>query len=269
MNSRREITFSATATVNLFECLVISGSPATGYLHAASFRDVRTLQMSLPLLREMWTRVDGLYIPKTDLESLHAMECTTAGSHVTDIPPCIAIDTRKMARYYVYLLFRYCVSAAEHSSLGARSQTAPTLRLTDIPTSWMQTVASTNYPSAPPMFTQSSSDVYHQQQHHPSEMTQMNIVQQGQTPGYVTHHAPQDGGPQRYAHQFQNVTGASQRHGLTQPATNRQQHDQPTSSHALYPKLPCSQPSNTEKRPQVTKRRIMGPYRSAAESDED
>lgn len=272
MNSRREISFSATATVNLFECLVISGSPATGYLHAASFRDVGALQMSLQLLRDMWTRVNGLYIPKSDLESLHAMECKTAGSHVTDIPPCIAIDTRKLARYYVYLLFRYCVSAAEHGSLGGRSHKTPTLRLTDIPTPWMQTVASTNYPSAPPMFTQSASDVYHQQ---PSEMTQMNIGQQEQVSVYATHHAPQDrsvqgeGGPQGHSHQLHNVTGVSQRRVLNQTANIRPQYNQPTSSHALYPELPYNQPCNTEKRPQVTKRRVVGPYRSAAESDED
>lgn len=172
MNSRREITFSGTATANLFECLVMSGSPATGYLHAASFRDVRTLQMGLQLLRDMWTKVDGLYIPKSDLESLHAMEYKSAGSHTPDIPQCIAVDTRKLARYYIYLLFRYCVSAAEHGSAG-RVHKEHTLHLTDIPTSWMQSVTSTNFPSAPPMMIthQSVPGVRQQQQPQPSGMT--------------------------------------------------------------------------------------------------
>lgn len=139
MNSHREITFSGTATANLFECLVMSGSPATGYLHAASFRDMRMLQMSLQLLRDMWSRVDGLYIPKSDLETLHAMECKSAGSHTPDIPQCIVVNTRKLARYYIYLLFRYCVSAAEHG-LAGRIHKAHTLHLTNIPVSWMQGV---------------------------------------------------------------------------------------------------------------------------------
>lgn len=272
MKSRRDISFSDTATVNLFECLVISGSPATGYLHAASFRDVSALQMSLQLLRDMWTRVDGLYIPKSDLESLHAMECKTAGSHVTDIPPCIAIDTRKLARYYVYLLFRYCVSSAEHGSHGVRSHATPTLRLTDIPVPWMQTVASTNYPSAPPMFTQPESDVYQRQQHQLSERT---LVQQQGQMSYATHHAPQDrlgqngGGPQRHAQQLHSVPGVSQMRVLNQMANNRDQHTQLNSSNVLYPELPRGNPPNTEKRTHVTKRRVAGAYRSAAESEED
>lgn len=286
MNSRREISFSSTASINLFECLVMSGAPAVGFLHAATFRDVRALQMSLQLLRDMWKTVDGLYIPKLDLESLHAMECKTAGSHVTDIPPCIAVDMKKLARYYVYLLFRYCVSAAEHGSGTDRSHKTPALHLTDIPTTWMQTVVSTNYPSAPPMFTHSASDVYQQQQHHqqhqqqqPSGMTQMNIGQQQQVPLYAAHHAPpdrviqSDGVQQRHSQPFHNITGASQKPVFNQPRSNKkQQHQQqPTSSHALYPELPSNQLS-TEKRPQITKR-VVGPYQSgpyqSEESDQD
>lgn len=332
MKSRREITFSETASINLFECLVISGAPATGFLHAASFRDVGALQLSLQLLRDMWTRVNWLYIPKMDLESLHSMECKTAGSHVTDIPLCIAVDTRKLARYYVYLLFRYCVSAMEHGSLGDRSHKSPTLLLTDIPTPWLQTVASTNYPSAPPMFTeihqeqqqqqqqqhqqqyqqqyhqqhqqqyqqqyqQQHQEQQHQQQHQhqqPSEMTQMNTGQQEQVSFYATHHAPQDRavqgdrGPQ-HSHQLHDVADVSQRRMHNQMNNNRQQqqqqqlHRQPQqqphqphqqqqqpTSRVLYPQLPYSQqPSMAEKRAQATKRRVMGPFHSSAESEED
>lgn len=264
MKSREDISFSNTATVNLFECLVISGSPATGYLHAASFRDVRALQMSLQLLRDMWTRVDGLYIPQSDLESLHAMECKTAGSYATEIPACIATDTRKLARYYVYLLFRYCVSSSEHSSHGVRSHATPMLRLTDIPVPWMQTVAATNYPSAPPMITQPDS---YRQQH---QINERPLVQQQGQMSYATHHAPQDrlgqngGGPPRHAQQLHHSV-PSQMRVLNHMVNNRDQHMQLNSG--LYPELPPSNPPNTEKR--ITKRRVAGAYRSAAESEED
>lgn len=267
MNSRRELRFSSTATVNLFECLVISGSPATGYLHAASFRDVRTLQKSLRLLREMWTRVDGLYVPRTDLESLHAMECNTAGHIGVNLPPLIENDMRKMARYYVYLLFRYCVSAAENSPLETRAQTGPALSctLTDVPLSWMQPVAATNYPSAPPMFTQIPSGVQHHQ-HRPVEMLQANNpTHQAQSSPCVTQREPQYGALPRQGHPFQHPAGSSQRHGFPQSITNTHHRDQPAPAQALYPAIPRGEPSATVRRP----RRVVGTYRSAAESDDE
>lgn len=276
MNSRREITFSGTATANLFECLVMSGSPATGYLHAASFRDVRTLQMGLQLLRDMWTKVDGLYIPKSDLESLHAMEYKSAGSHTPDIPQCIAVDTRKLARYYIYLLFRYCVSAAEHGSAG-RVHKEHTLHLTDIPTSWMQSVTSTNFPSAPPMMIthQSVPGVRQQQQPQPSGMTQMNSTHQHEQ-RYTATHAQEhltlrDITPQQH-HQHQQLYNPGDvplRRTLVHEQTAAERNRQLTSTHKVNPEIPPKKPcASVGKRPHV-QRRLGGGYQSAVESKDD
>ncbi|KAL3974020.1 RAP1 GTPase activating protein 2 [Sarotherodon galilaeus] len=276
MNSRREITFSGTATANLFECLVISGSPATGYLHAASFRDVRTLQMGIQLLRDMWTKVDGLYIPKSDLESLHAMEYKRAGSHTPDIPQCIAVDTRKLARYYIYLLFRYCVSAAEHGSAG-RVHKEHTLHLTDIPTSWMQSVTSTNFPSAPTMMIthQSVPGVRQQQQPQPIEMTQMNSTHQHEQRYNVTHDQEhltlRDFQPQQQ-HQHQQLYNPSNvplRRTLAHEQTAAERNRQLTSTHKVNPEIPPKKPcASVGKRPHV-QRRLGGAYQSAVESEDD
>ncbi|KAJ7995077.1 hypothetical protein DPEC_G00256180 [Dallia pectoralis] len=53
-----------------------------------------------------------LYIPRADLESLHLMECSGKVYHEMPIHDQIALDARKLSRYYIYLLFRYCMSAA-------------------------------------------------------------------------------------------------------------------------------------------------------------
>lgn len=166
MNARKEVTLSERASVSLFECLIVAGEPATGLLYDTSFRDGGRLQITLQLLRDMWQRAETLYIPRADLESLHHMECKSAGHEDTPIPERIATDTRKLARYYIFLLFRYCVSEAGPSACGSGTgsmcnrfanqwgvlRKTTHLLLSDIPVSWLDNkVCSTNYPSAPPV----------------------------------------------------------------------------------------------------------------------
>lgn len=162
---RREIVFSEHASVELFECLVVAGAPATGLLAEPSHKDVRTLQSTLQLLRDMWRRSDSLYVPKTDLEWLHRMECASARCGDNRIPDPISRDPRKVSRYYVYLLFRYCMSTARFA-VTCNQRGAPMSRLlracawdtekrvtvfSDVPPAWLETKASTGYPSAPPL----------------------------------------------------------------------------------------------------------------------
>lgn len=161
---RRDIVFSEHASMPLFECLIVAGAPATGLLQDAAFKDRNTLQTTLQVLRDMWQRVDRLYIPRADLESLHCMECISTTSDKIPIPDHIIVDVRKLSRYYVYLLFRYCMSSAgptsyinrgftinQLSSMSQREVKSITVPLVDIPGSWLETKVCTNCPSAPPM----------------------------------------------------------------------------------------------------------------------
>lgn len=109
---RKEITFSPDASVPLFECLIVTGAPATGLLDLTMITERETLQHSLTLLRDMWKRADTLYIPRADLESLHVMECKSTTGVQESIQAHISTDPRKLSRYYIYLLFRYCMSTA-------------------------------------------------------------------------------------------------------------------------------------------------------------
>ena len=161
---RREIAFAEHASVLLFECLIVAGAPATGLLQDTGLKDRGTLQIALQLLRDMWQRADTLYIPRGDLESLHRMECNSTLCHEMRVPDQIAIDARKLSRYYIYLLFRYCMSFAvsppySHegamsnrligmSQWGPKKDAAP---LVDIPGNWLGTNVCTNYPLAPPL----------------------------------------------------------------------------------------------------------------------
>lgn len=158
---RRDVVFSEHASVSLFECLIVAGAPATGLLQDA-FRYESTLQMTLQLLRDMWQRADRLYIPRADLESLHRMECISTISHEMSVPDQIALEPRKLSRYYIYLLFRYCMSSAglkvyqrvKNSSHVLSSQWRPekhTGHLVDVPVSWLEPKVCTNCPSAPPV----------------------------------------------------------------------------------------------------------------------
>lgn len=164
MCSRKEIAFSELASVSLFECLIVAGAPATGLLYDTAFKDGDRLQITLQRLRDMWQRADVLYIPEEDLDSLHRMECKSANGKETNISETMTIDTRKLSRYYIYLLFRYCISAAGPSACwpkqgsicnrlashwGESKTTTHLLR--DIPVSWLENkMCTTNYPSAPP-----------------------------------------------------------------------------------------------------------------------
>lgn len=288
MNCRRDIVFSDTASTTLFECLIISGTPAMGLLHSASFKDVKSLQMSLGLLRKMWTNADELYIPKTDLESLHSMECKSAGSHTTDIPQSIAVDIRKLSRYYIYLLFRYCISAVEQGFTNRPVKTCKLL-LTDIPTGWLQIGASTNYPSAPPMITHNGSSVYQQQQQQqlqPNGQTQMNFqqhdhqpntlytqsheMQQQQQQPIVAHSHIRDILPQyiqQQACEKHNGKNNLPHHSVSRKATGVSDHSQQLNSERLYPDISQIRPHTSE----VTRARrpFRGTYCSNAESDED
>lgn len=328
--SRREITFSNTTNVNLFECLVIAGTPAIGFLHPASFRDTGGLQAILCQLRDMWTKVDTLYVPETDLMGLHGMECKSAGSHGINIPQNITGDPKKLTRYYVYLLFHYCVSAMEN---GSSTKTC-SLMLMDIPWNRMHNAAATNYPCAPPVFT---GDQHVPIQQQPQRYEPDSVIQQEPRPFYpgAQHHAPQvNEAPQthmfeqqsdtrhlyppihRYTqqhqqppqqlqppHQQQQLHHTQQQplqqqplHQQQQPLHQQQlrptqqspQHKKPPpqqqqqhphrpqqhhqihrqQTHSLYPKLPTVQPQ-ADKRAQIPKRRMMGPYCSSAESEDD
>lgn len=106
---RRRIVFSGQASVELFEYLVIAGSPAIGLLNEIYLRDRCVLKESLTVLRDMWQRVDSMLVPREDLEHLHRMEAESL-SGGSDIPQAILRDNNKLARYYVYLLFRYVMS---------------------------------------------------------------------------------------------------------------------------------------------------------------
>lgn len=160
---RKEITFSPQVSAEVFECLIVAGAPATGLFNNTTFRDGNALQTSLQRLRDMWQRADALYVPRFDLLSLHQMECCSLGFPETPIPDKIMSDVRKLARYYVYLLFRYCMSAAGPlipcnqqgfrlsflvSQQGKKANS--TALLLDIPEYWLQMKVCTNFPSAPP-----------------------------------------------------------------------------------------------------------------------
>lgn len=156
---RRDIAFSRHASVALFECLIVAGAPATGLLQGGAFiGDAVGLQKSLELIRDMWRRADTLYVYLEDLESLHRTECRSTGRSGSPVPEAIAREPRKLARYYVYLLFRYCVSFASRTREFDATEALCLWKLydkhdalIDIPEAWMVTGrVCTNYPSAPP-----------------------------------------------------------------------------------------------------------------------
>lgn len=110
------------------------------------------MQKTLTRLRDMWRRSDALFIPATDLNALHSMHCKSQCGGAGVIPTHIASDHRKLARYYIFLLFRYGVSAAAgSSSFSGRATTGRSdAQLPDVPPSWLDGRASLMYPSAPP-----------------------------------------------------------------------------------------------------------------------
>lgn len=160
---RRHVVFSDQASVELFECLVIAGSPAIGLLNEIHLRDKAVLKDSLTVLRDMWHRVDSMFVPREDLENLHEMEKNTTSSEL-GIPEAILGNNNKLARYYVYLLFRYVMSWSftndmavntEHSlsmfqRLTSKSKLKTVKPLRDIPIGWLQATAGSSFPSAPP-----------------------------------------------------------------------------------------------------------------------
>ena len=159
---RRDIVFSEHTSMPLFECLIVAGAPATGLFQDATFKDPTTLQTTLQVLRDMWQRADMLYIPRADLESLHRMECISTTSNEIPIPDQITVNARKLSRYYIYLLFRYCMSSAGPTiynyqgftinqliGMSQRKVKNITAPLVDIPGSWLESKVCTDYPSAP------------------------------------------------------------------------------------------------------------------------
>lgn len=120
--------------------------------------------MTLQLLRDMWQRADTLYIHRADLESLHRMECNSTVRQEMPIPDQILFEDRKLSRYYIYLLFRYCMSSAGPRTCNQQGLMSNRLNrmcqwepkehaapLVDVPRSWLETKVCTNYPSAPPI----------------------------------------------------------------------------------------------------------------------
>lgn len=163
MTTRKEIAFLNHVSESVFETLIVSGAPATGLLYettttTTTHKHANQLQKTLTLLRGMWQRADTLFVPRSDLEQLHSMECKTVGQQGASIPDRLAQDHRKLARYYVFLLFRYCVSALTETPATARSlrdrvfqRKEPRKPLSDIPLSWLDNRACVNNPSAPPL----------------------------------------------------------------------------------------------------------------------
>ena len=179
---RQRIVFSDRASVELFEHLVIAGSPAIGLLNDVHLRDRCILKDSLTVLRDMWQRVDSAFVPREDLERLHVMEAESL-SGSADIPEAILGDNNKLSRYYVYLLFRYVMSwnftddmavyTESNSSFFQKPTSKPKLKtasllrqrltsrpksktaspLRDIPLRWLQATARSSFPSAPPEVT--------------------------------------------------------------------------------------------------------------------
>lgn len=153
---RGEILFSQHASVDLFECLIVAGAPATGILDEMSIKERSALQLTLQHLRDMWKNVDSMYVPRWDLRALHEMESRSCGDEHTQLPPAVNTDGRKLARYYLYLLFRYCVSKAGVTCYQGNQFLVPwekegtnravSQRLTDIPVYWMGADVCTNYP---------------------------------------------------------------------------------------------------------------------------
>lgn len=150
MAVRREIPFTEIASVQLFEVLIIAGAPATGFFN--TIKDAKGMQKTLVRLRQMWQRSDVLFIPSTDLNALHSMHCKSQGVDACVIPTHIASDHRKLTRYYIFLLFRYCMSAAvrDLSFSVCTTTNRSGVQLPDVPQSWLDGRASIMYPSAPP-----------------------------------------------------------------------------------------------------------------------
>ena len=153
---RRNIVFSEHASVSLFECLIVAGAPATGLLHDMGFKDGDAFQVTLQLLRDMWQRADTLYVPRADLESLYLMECSSTGRLESRFPDHIGIEARKLSRYYIYLLYRYCMSSAGPTRCQGGSSRMCLLEpkaqtLMDVPQSWLETKVCIKFPSVLPI----------------------------------------------------------------------------------------------------------------------
>lgn len=158
--------FSEHASVVLFECLVVAGAPATGLLQDVPVKGRSGLQTAVRVLRDMWQRADVLHVQREDLESLHRMECNSSGTSETPIPERISTVAGNLSRYYIYLLFRYCVTYAGATKYSQRARlvnrsfhmfrweprkhSAP---LVDVPENWLWlgNTPGTSYPSAPPI----------------------------------------------------------------------------------------------------------------------
>lgn len=186
-SARREIVFSEHASVSLFECLIVAGAPAMGLFQDSGLKSGETLQMTLQVLRDMWKRADTLYIPRGDVESLHHMECCSTARSGAPIPDPILSEPGKFSRYYIYLLFRYCITSAGPTTynqqgmmsnrmirMGLCEPKMKTFPLGDIPRSWLLSTVSTNLPSAPPSqegsFTNGFPQYLPQPQHSPQPL---------------------------------------------------------------------------------------------------
>lgn len=204
-SNREDIVFSEHASLSLFECLVVAGAPPTGILQDIEFEDELQLQESLFILREMWQRADLVFVPRGDLECLHRMESISTLGDQVPIYPSISMDKRKRKRYYIYLLFRYCMSFARPrsrnchgwmSSCSLGFSRLPVKRhktlinhLQDVPGTWLESTASTNLPSTPPCKPETT---------------------EGYSPAHLQYQDPQE-----------NLTGSTQYHLLQNPITKQ------------------------------------------------
>lgn len=148
---RAQLSYSDFASDRMFECLVISDTVERGLYSTVSVRHVKELHEALAQLREMWARLDVLFVCREDMRTLHMLECKYQNHHQYDIPGCIQENSIKYAAYYVYLLFRYSVtsclagpcsgsSSSSSSSGKKRDKCVPHPHcepIADIPQAWI------------------------------------------------------------------------------------------------------------------------------------
>ncbi|KAJ8411162.1 hypothetical protein AAFF_G00171680 [Aldrovandia affinis] len=150
-------------------------------------------------LRDMWDRADRQFVPSEDMNVLQRLECASVGPDHTEVSELIRGDNRKLARYYIYLLFRYCVTHGLQKTQGSCKVGKYRYHiLNDIPANWLLTAAWSDYPSAP------LDPMPHVAQHHRAyathaptypDLSQFTANQQSQQPpkpwGYsVEQHLP-------------------------------------------------------------------------------
>ena len=185
---RDELVLSPDASVELFEILIVAGAPAMGLMLLHIWRD-KNEQSTLDHLRVMWHRVDSCYVHQSDLEWLHKMDLKAANEENLIIPQAIILDQRKLRRYYIYLLFRYCMTVILTSRKRTHASPASSCyhTLKDIPPSWLSQTPLGSYRSAPAHTEQRQAFSHHNQFHTGIDVGELHT----QTGLYQHHRDPQ------------------------------------------------------------------------------